>query len=270
MLAEARKRLAPHAGQLRYVVCDLTDPAWPGLSAGRSISRCRRSRCTICATITARFTPAIAQSAACCDRAAGFSTTTCSSTASSPISRRCATAGFASVECRWQDGRHAIVAGASVRPIGAQRHEIRIVRRRAGARRPGRRQRGLSRFHQLRRRGRRARVFQRLSRRAPFHRVRPGLGLAQPALLSGGAHRARSGSAPRSSCCRGTIRSWLPSRRRRSICCRTGGSISASARAIGLTNSPASASRRTRRPRASTRRSTVIRTGVDQQGPVLL
>jgi SAM-dependent methyltransferase len=29
MLAEARRRLAPHAGQLRYVECDLTDAAWP-------------------------------------------------------------------------------------------------------------------------------------------------------------------------------------------------------------------------------------------------
>jgi ubiquinone/menaquinone biosynthesis C-methylase UbiE len=34
MLAEARRRLAAHAGQLRYVVCDLTDPAWPGAVGG--------------------------------------------------------------------------------------------------------------------------------------------------------------------------------------------------------------------------------------------
>jgi trans-aconitate methyltransferase len=34
MLAEARSRLAAHAGQLRYVVSDLTDPAWPGAVGG--------------------------------------------------------------------------------------------------------------------------------------------------------------------------------------------------------------------------------------------
>ena len=34
MLAEARRRLAAHANQLRYVVCDLTDPAWPGAVGG--------------------------------------------------------------------------------------------------------------------------------------------------------------------------------------------------------------------------------------------
>jgi SAM-dependent methyltransferase len=35
MLAEARRRLAPHAAQLRYVVCDLTDPSWPGAVGGK-------------------------------------------------------------------------------------------------------------------------------------------------------------------------------------------------------------------------------------------
>jgi len=34
MLAEARRRLAAHADQLRYVVSDLTDPAWPGAVGG--------------------------------------------------------------------------------------------------------------------------------------------------------------------------------------------------------------------------------------------
>jgi len=34
MLGEARRRLAAHAGQLRYVVADLTDPAWPGAVGG--------------------------------------------------------------------------------------------------------------------------------------------------------------------------------------------------------------------------------------------
>jgi len=34
MLAEAHRRLAAHADQLRYVVCDLTDPSWPGAVGG--------------------------------------------------------------------------------------------------------------------------------------------------------------------------------------------------------------------------------------------
>ena len=34
MLAEARRRLAAHADQLRYAVSDLTDPAWAGAAGG--------------------------------------------------------------------------------------------------------------------------------------------------------------------------------------------------------------------------------------------
>jgi trans-aconitate methyltransferase len=34
MLDAARQRLAAHAAQLRYVVCDLTDPSWPGAVGG--------------------------------------------------------------------------------------------------------------------------------------------------------------------------------------------------------------------------------------------
>ena len=34
MLAEARRRLAAPAAQLRYIVCDLTDPAWQGAVGG--------------------------------------------------------------------------------------------------------------------------------------------------------------------------------------------------------------------------------------------
>src|SRR5438445_11678030 len=34
MLDEARRRLAAQAAQLRYVVCDLTDPSWPSTVGG--------------------------------------------------------------------------------------------------------------------------------------------------------------------------------------------------------------------------------------------
>ena len=66
------------------------------------------------------------------------------------------------------------------------------------------------------------------------------------------------GSAPRCWCCRGTIRCCSPSRPRPSTCSRTGGSNSASARAIGTTSSPASAFRSRRPTSASRNRSSVI------------
>jgi ubiquinone/menaquinone biosynthesis C-methylase UbiE len=34
MLAEAQRRLAGHAAQLRYLTSDLTDPGWPGIVGG--------------------------------------------------------------------------------------------------------------------------------------------------------------------------------------------------------------------------------------------
>jgi len=77
MLAEAQRRLAPHAARLTYVTADLTDPACRKRSAARSIWRYRRSRCTICVT-RRRSSPAIARSTICCGPTAGFSITTCS------------------------------------------------------------------------------------------------------------------------------------------------------------------------------------------------
>ena len=68
----------------------------------------------------------------------------------------------------------------------------------------------------------------------------------------------RCGSAPPCWCCPGTIRCCSPSRPPRSICCPADGSISASARATGTTNSPASASRSRRPTRASRNASTSI------------
>ena len=64
------------------------------------------------------------------------------------------------------------------------------------------------------------------------------------------------GSAPRCWCCPGTIRCCSPSRPRPSICSPAAGSISAPARAIATTNSPASACRSRKPTRASTSRST--------------
>jgi hypothetical protein len=44
MLDQARQRLAGHADQLRYVLCDLTDPSWPRQVGGpfaKSLSAAR-------------------------------------------------------------------------------------------------------------------------------------------------------------------------------------------------------------------------------------
>ena len=51
-----------------------------------------------------------------------------------------------------------------------------------------RQQRGVSRLHRIQCRGRGARLSRHLRRRAPFHRLRPGLGDAQPADLARRAH----------------------------------------------------------------------------------
>ena len=61
----------------------------------------------------------------------------------------------------------------------------------AAARRGGpgiRQQRRVSRFHRIQHRGRGARISQHLCRRAPFHRLWPGLGDAQPVDLARRAH----------------------------------------------------------------------------------
>ena len=112
---------------------------------------------------------------------------------------------------------------------------------------------GFPRLHRIQYRGRGARLSQHLCRRAPFHRLWPGLGDAQPVDLARrahplaaarhGGHRAalaqpgaagRAGRDPRSAC-------------------PAAGSISASARAIATTSSPDSACRWKRPTRGSTR-----------------
>jgi trans-aconitate methyltransferase len=50
MLARAREKFSSYDRAIRYVQCDLLDPAWPQRSAGRSISWCRASRSTISRT----------------------------------------------------------------------------------------------------------------------------------------------------------------------------------------------------------------------------
>src|SRR5580692_5376869 len=84
--------------------------------------------------------------------------------------------------------RHIFGLGHQRRPT----REIRAFRRGARTRRPGGRQLRLSRLHQLCRRGRETRFFERFSGRAPFHRLWPSVGVDEPARLSGRPHRAHS------------------------------------------------------------------------------
>ncbi len=109
MLAEARRRLAAHAARLRYVVCDLTDAAWAAQVGGpfdlvisgialhnlrddAKIFACYRAICGLLRpggwflNYDLFFEGVERHLAALAD------------------------AGFASVECRWQEAPRAIVA----------------------------------------------------------------------------------------------------------------------------------------------------------------
>ncbi len=111
MLAEARRRLAAHADQLRYVVCDLTDPAWPGAVGGPfdlAMSAIALHNLGDYAKIYA------------CYRAihdllrpgGWFFDYDLFFNGVEPHLEAMREAGFAPVECRWQEDRHAIVAAA--------------------------------------------------------------------------------------------------------------------------------------------------------------
>ncbi len=109
MLAAARQRLAAHAAQLKFVVCDLTDPAWPEAVGGPfdlAVSAIVLHNLQDDAKIFA------------CYRAIGgllkpgswFLDYDLFFNGVESHLRALSEAGFARVECRWQDGRHAIVA----------------------------------------------------------------------------------------------------------------------------------------------------------------
>ena len=111
MLAEAHRRLAAHAAQLRTVVSDLTDPAWPGAVGGpfdlavsaivlhnlrdsEKIFACYRA-------IRGLLRPG-----------GWFLDYDLFFDGVEPHLDAMRAAGFASVECRWQEQSRAIVAAA--------------------------------------------------------------------------------------------------------------------------------------------------------------
>jgi len=109
MLDEARRRLAAHAGQLRYVVSDLTDPAWPGAVGGPfdlAVS-------AICLHNLRNDEQIFACYRAIYDllRPGGwFLDYDLFFDGVEPHLNAMRAAGFASVECRWQEKPRAIVA----------------------------------------------------------------------------------------------------------------------------------------------------------------
>ena len=88
------------------------------------------------------------------------------------------------------DARRAQRVTCAPRMTGDLRHAVRIVRQRRGAprQRRVRQRRGVSRLHRIQRRSRGARLSRHLRRRASLHRLRPGLGDAEPADLARRAH----------------------------------------------------------------------------------
>lgn len=109
MLAEARRRLAAHQGQLRYVTCDLTDPGWP-----RQVGGPFELAVSAIALHNLRDNAAIFA----CYRAihdllkpgGWFIEEDLFFDGVEPHLAAMREAGFAAVECRWQDERRAIVA----------------------------------------------------------------------------------------------------------------------------------------------------------------
>lgn len=109
MLAEARRRLAGHADQLRYVVCDLTDPAWPDAVGGPF----DLATSAICLHNLGDYAKIYACYRAIRDllRPGGwFLDYDLFFNGVEPHIEAMRAAGFSLVETRWQEDRHAILA----------------------------------------------------------------------------------------------------------------------------------------------------------------
>jgi len=112
MLAEAQRRLAARAAQLRYVVCDLTDPSWPGavggpfdLAVSAIVLHNLRDEQKIFACYRA-IRDLLRPGGWFLNYDLFFEGVEGHMTA-------LRAAGFAPVECRWQEAPHAIVASRS-------------------------------------------------------------------------------------------------------------------------------------------------------------
>jgi len=111
MLDQARERLAAHAGRLRFVTCDLTDPGWAGRVGGPFD--------VAMSAIALHNLRNDAQIFACYRAIHGllrpggwFLDYDLFFGGVEPHLKVMRDAGFATVECRWREGERAIVAAA--------------------------------------------------------------------------------------------------------------------------------------------------------------
>jgi trans-aconitate methyltransferase len=109
MLAEARERLAAHAAQLRYVVCDLTDPAWAG-AVGGPFDLAMSAICLHNLRNDAQIFACYRAIRGLLRPGAWFLDYDLFFDGVEGHVNAMREAGYATVECRWQEGRHAIVA----------------------------------------------------------------------------------------------------------------------------------------------------------------
>ena len=109
MLGAAKRRLAAQAGQLRYVACDLTDPSWPQ-SVGGPFDLAVSAICLHNLRDEAKIFACYRAIRELLKPDGWFLDYDLFFDGVESHLRAFAEAGFAGVECRWQEERHAIVA----------------------------------------------------------------------------------------------------------------------------------------------------------------
>ena len=109
MLAEAKRRLAAQPGQLKVVVCDLTDPGWPA-AVGGPFDLATSAICLHNLREEAKIFACYRAIHGLLRPGAWFLDYDLFFDGVEPHLRAMREAGYAEVECRWQEGRHAIVA----------------------------------------------------------------------------------------------------------------------------------------------------------------
>ena len=109
MLGEARQRLAAHAAQLRYVVCDLTDPGWSS-AVGGPFDLAMSAICLHNLGDEAKIFACYRAIRGLLRPGAWFLDNDLFFKGVEGHIQAMREAGYAAVECRWQEGRHAIIA----------------------------------------------------------------------------------------------------------------------------------------------------------------
>ena len=110
MLAAARQRLTAKAGQLKIIVCDLTDPAWPAAVSGGPFDLATSAIVLHNLRDDAKIFTCYRAICGLLKPGSWFLDYDLFFGGVESHLRALSEAGFARVECRWQDDRHAIVA----------------------------------------------------------------------------------------------------------------------------------------------------------------